>query len=230
MVLSVKFWSVHSAFSIDLAARRTVIVAAIYPKQGKLFAHPGHIVGWVHVDVPDRGNRCCICHRKRRRWGTVGRWVPVGGGPQSGFPTASAALKPPTRGHCCRSRGTIRSGCCLAVRAVLRAARVVVGWSSRAERLSFSFPFSVFQSRKISSRNDIRREPQSLAIDFRKCYGCDNGHMREMVCACDRLEKCLFRRWSQICVDEEGVVPEREEKEGYASRDDTPMVVREGLM
>jgi len=54
----------------------------------------------------------------------VGDGQPVvlyGGGPQPGFPTASAALKPPTQGHCRRGRGTIRSGCCLAVRAALPA-------------------------------------------------------------------------------------------------------------
>lgn len=60
-----------------------------------------------------------------------------GGGPQPGFPTASAALKPSTRGHCRRGRGTIRSGCCLAVRAVLPAARVD---GRRAEGFSFLSP------------------------------------------------------------------------------------------
>lgn len=66
--------------------RRKVIVATIYPKQGKLLAHPGRIVGRVHVDVPGRGNRCCVCHRKRP---AVGNGRPVGprwwGGRSRGF-------------------------------------------------------------------------------------------------------------------------------------------------
>lgn len=32
-----------------------------------------------------RGNRCCICHPKRRRWGPAGRWFAMVGGRSQGF-------------------------------------------------------------------------------------------------------------------------------------------------
>lgn len=64
-------------------------------------------------------------------------------GAQPGFPTASAALKPPTQGHCRRGRGTIRSGS-LAVRAALPAARVD---GLGAEGISFSLLFPAKDNR-----------------------------------------------------------------------------------
>lgn len=60
--------------------------------------------------------RVCVCVTERGGGGGRPAGRSVEGGPPPGFPTASAALKPPTRGHCRRGRGTIRSGC-LAARA-----------------------------------------------------------------------------------------------------------------
>lgn len=38
----------------------------------------------VHVDARPRGNRCCVCHRKRR-WGPAGRWFFMVGDRSQGF-------------------------------------------------------------------------------------------------------------------------------------------------
>lgn len=145
----------------ELAARRKFITAlgpfgakaVCAPRHRRLGARllPGHgETGVVYVTERDGGGG--------QQAGGSSWW-----GPQPGFPTASAALKPPTRGHCRRGRGTIRSGCCLAVRAALPAARVD---GLRAEGyLSFLFPcpVSLFPAREIITQRYQSRTPLPCA-------------------------------------------------------------------
>jgi len=59
-------------------------IAALGPSGAKAVCAP-RIVGWVHVDARPWGNRCCICHRKRRRWGPTSRWFFMVGDRSQGF-------------------------------------------------------------------------------------------------------------------------------------------------